>query len=70
VQSVTLFHFLVEGQMFLGREGSLLHRFILKYPGDVVMNKWELVSSNSRSECCVYERERERERERVSVCVW
>ena len=36
--SVTLLHLLVEGQMFLWREGSLLYRFILKHPGDVVMN--------------------------------
>ena len=38
VLSVTLLHLLVKGQMFLWREGSLLHRFILKHPGDVVMN--------------------------------
>ena len=38
VLSVALLHLLVEGQMFLRREGRLLYRFILKHPGDVVMN--------------------------------
>ena len=50
--SITLIHLLEEGQMFLWREGSFLHRFILKHPRDVVMNMGELVSSNSCSKCC------------------
>ena len=50
--SVTLLHLLGKSQVFLRREGSLLHSFILKHPGDVVMEQGELIHSDSCTECC------------------